>query len=173
MALTLAQLKRDAKSGKLYGEMTEQFGSTEIPERMRGQRKIVDANSVGITFLNADGKKSECGIDRATLVEYTGDSLTVFQPGYRDLDADEIRVMNGWKKITETEDYKRRAEVDILSDGSSTYWQQKGFFRDAGKEYLMGFEEQAGCKYDFNTGKIRDKSIRGDAILKYKIVKVA
>lgn len=173
MAFTLAQLKRDAKSGKLYGEMTERFGSTEIPERIGGRRKIVDANSVGITFLNADGKKSECGIDRAALVEYTGDSLTVFQPGYRDLNVDEIRVMNGWKKIKDTDDYKMQSEIDALSDGFSTYWQEKAYYHNAGKMYLMGFEEQFGCKYDFNTGKIRDKSIKGDAILKYKIVKVA
>ena len=172
MVLTLAQLKRDAKSGKLYGELVERFGSTEILERLRGLRKILDANSVGITFLNTDGKKSECRIEKAALAEYTGDSLTVYNPGFRDLNADEIRIMDGWKKIASTDEYKRQSEVDALSDGSSTYWQEKAYYHNAGKMYLMGLEEQAGCQYDFNTGKIRDSSIKGDAILKYKIVMV-
>ena len=76
------------------------------------------------------------------------------------------------EKDNNTEDYKRQSEVDALSDGSSTYWQQKAYFHNAGKMYLMGFEEQAGCKYDYNTGKVRDTSIKGTAILKYKIVRV-
>lgn len=169
MGLTLAQLKRDAKSGKLYGELVERFGITEIHAHQQGLRKIVDANSVGITFLNHDGKKSALDIDRAALVEYTGDTLTVYCPGYRDLNADEKRVMDGWKEITDTKDYKQRAEIDMLSDGSSTYWQEKGYYAKAGKLYLMGCEEQAGCVFDFNTGKIRDKNVRGNVALKYRI----
>jgi len=167
--MSLANLKRDAKSGKLYGELVERFGETEIIDRLKGRRKVVGANTVGITFLNTDGKKSECRIDRAALMEYTGDMLIVFNPGLRELNNEESKVMQGWKEIEQTDEYKHRAEIDALSDGSSTYWQRVKYFRDAGKEYLMGHDEQGGCKYDFNTGKIRDKSIRGDAILKYKM----
>lgn len=32
---TLADLKRDAKSGKISGKMVNRFGSTEIPENFK------------------------------------------------------------------------------------------------------------------------------------------
>lgn len=167
--MSFAQLKRDAQSGKLYGELIERYGETEIIERLRGRRRVVGANTVGITFLNNDGKKSECRVERAALMDYTGDTLTIYNPGLRDLNDEESRIMQGWKDIENTDDYQRRAEIDALSDGSSTYWQKVGYFRKAGKEYLTGGEEQNGCKLDYNTGKIRDKSVRGDTILKYKM----
>lgn len=167
--MSFAQLKRDAQSGKLHGELIERFGETEIIERLRGLRRVVGANTVGITFLNSDGKRSECRVERAALMEYTGDTLTIYNPGLRDLNDEESRIIQGWKDIENTDDYQRRAEIDALSDGSSTYWQKVGYFRKSGKKYLTGGEEQNGCKFDFNTGKIRDKSVRGDAILKYKM----
>ena len=100
--MSLANLKRDAKSGKLYGELVERFGETEIIDRLKGRRKVVGANTVGITFLNTDGKKSECRIDRAALMEYTGDMLIVFNPGLRELNNEESKVMQGWKEIEQT-----------------------------------------------------------------------
>lgn len=167
--MTFAQLKRDAKSGKLYGELIERYGETEIAERLRGRRRVVGANTVGITFLNSDGKKSECRVERAALMDYTGDTLTIYDPGLRDLNSEELKIMQGWKDIEKTEDYKRNAEIDVLGDGSSTYWQRIRYFRESGKEYLSGAEEKNGCKYDYTTGKIRDKSVRGDVVLRYKM----
>ena len=35
--MSLANLKRDAKSGKLYGELVERFGETEIIDRLKGR----------------------------------------------------------------------------------------------------------------------------------------
>jgi hypothetical protein len=49
---TLAELKRDAKAGKISAILVERFGKTgtDIPEMLRGKRKVIDANSVGIHF---------------------------------------------------------------------------------------------------------------------------
>ena len=166
---TLADLKRDAKSGKISGEMIIRNGSNNIPETLQGMRKIVDANTVGITFLNKDGKKSELPIKCASLVEYTDELLTVYQAGKRDLNTEEQRIMDEWKAVTDTEAYKNQSNIDALSDGSTTYYQQKRFFENKGFDYLLGFEESKGKKYDFNTRKIRDNSIKGEVSLQYRI----
>ena len=170
---TLADLKRDAKSGNYEGEMVVRYGSSDIPERLQGRRKLIDANSVGISFLNQDGKKSECRIDAASLVEYNRDTLTIYNPGLRDLTEEEQRIMDAWKRITETPEYQQRAAIDMLSDGSSTYWQQKSFFEKSSCPWLFGTDKIAGKKYDYRSGKVYDNKVKGDVILQYKIYNVA
>lgn len=170
MKKTLAQLKRDANSGKLKAVMTYRFGAQEIPERLRGVRPIVRANSVGIFFRNADGRESELEIKTAALCEYTDEKLTIYQPGERPLNEQEQRVMNEWAKIENTEEYQKRHEVDILTDGSSTYWQKKAFFSERNMNYLLGFDFERGMKLNFNTGNVIDRSIKGEKWLEYTFV---
>ena len=160
---TLAELKRDAKSGNLFAEMIEFHGSKEIPERIRGKRKIVDANSVGISFLNADGKKSELRIEAASLVEYNNENIIVYEAGLRDLTVDEQTMFDKWELKRD----RKQEEIDMLSDGSTSYWSERLFFRDVGYEYLLGCEKSQGKKYDFNTKKVYDNKIRGNVSLKY------
>jgi hypothetical protein len=160
---TLTQLKRDAKSGKVFAEMIIRQGTTDIPESLKGKRKIVDANSVGITFLNNNGKKSELRIESASLVEYDDNSLTIYDPGLRELTVDEQAIFDKW----ELKKDRKQEEVDALTDGSTSYWQQKHFFIDAGYEYLLGTEKKQGKKYDWNTKKVYDNSIKGNVSMKY------
>ncbi len=49
--LTLADLKRDAKSGRLRLEFVERYGK-EIPEHLQGIREVIGANSVCIKLRN-------------------------------------------------------------------------------------------------------------------------
>lgn len=166
---TLADLKRDAKSGKLYGEMIRRNGSTEIIERLRGKRKIVDSNSVGITFLNADGKKSELRIESASLVEYNGDTLIIYRPGKRELNDQEKAVMQKWQAIADTDKHQEQSRIDALSDGSQTYYQKKRFFTESGYEYLLGFDTKCGKKYEYSTQMVIDNRVKGDPDMVYKI----
>ena len=166
---TLADLKRDAKSGRLFGEMVLRCGETEIPEKLQGKRQIVDSNSVGITFLNNNGKRSELRIEAASLVDYDGINLTVYRPGKRPLNEQEQAIMNKWQAIADTDSYKNQSRIDALSDGSQTYYQKKHFFTDCGYEYLLGFDWKAGKKYEFSTGLIIDNKIKGDPEMVYKI----
>ena len=171
---TLADLKRDAKSGTLEGRFTyHDMWKEDLPARLQGWRKLIASNSVSIFFQNADGNVSELQVKKASLVEYDGETLTIYYAGYRDLTADEQHVMDAWSKIASTDEYKERAHYDALTDGSSTYYQKLWFFRDAGYEYLMGLEEQRGMKYDFNTGKVRDDKVKGPICMRYEIRKVA
>lgn len=172
MSYTLAQLKRDCNEHKIKAEMVIRCGGTNIPERLAGIRPLVSANSVSITFLNADGAKSEMPIKRAALIDYDNEHLTIYYPGVREPNTEEQSVLDAWKKITETEDYKNRSYTDALTDGSSTYWQEKAFFNNSPFPYLFGVEESQGKMMNRggkNHGMITDYSIRGDIEMQYKI----
>lgn len=158
---TLADLKREAKRGTLEAKMTVRCGTTDIPERLRGWRKVVDSNSVAIFVLLQDGCKSELRLERSSLVEYDGETLIVYNAGYRSLNSLEQRVMNEWSKKSSIQDFKSLEETDALTDGSSTYWRKVAYFRNAGMEYLMGCKKERGLKYDFATGTVQDDKIKG------------
>lgn len=170
--LTLAQLKRDAKAGNKYAEMIYRFGKP-LPERLQGRRLMVDANSVAIFFLNKNGEKSELRI-RSSLIEYTGDSLSVYAPGYREMTAEEKAVMKEWEKITASEDFRKQSDIDALTDGSCTYWQRKRFFKERNMEHLLGGERVKGMvlslsRYGKNEPEcILDEKVKGDLEIEYK-----
>lgn len=170
--MTLADLKRDAKSGTLEAKMTVRCGTTDIPERLRGWRKIVDSNSVAIFILRQDGCKSELRLERSSLVEYDGETLIVYNAGYRSLNSLERRLMNEWNKKSGTPEFKHREEVDALTYCSSTYWSKVAYFRNAGMEYLMGCKKERGMKYDFATGTVQDDRIKGAVDMRYEIRKI-
>lgn len=166
MKKTLAQLKRDAKSGNLFAKMIIRNGNTDIPEKMKEIRQVIDSNSSGIKFLNPDGKKSELRIECASLVEYTDTHLTIYVPGLRDLTPEEIDIMNMYEVSRD----KKQEEMDALTDGNLSYWRRNKLFTELGYEYLLGHETKEGKKYDFNTGKIYDNRIKGEVLMKYEIV---
>ena len=166
MAKSLAQLKIDI--GNLEFKMVYRFGE-DIPERLQGWRKAIGANSNSITLLNADGRESWLELERASLVEYTDNSLTIYNAGLRELTAEEQRIMDGWKAKSSTKDFQERMWADAMTDGSSTYWSEVAYFGKNNAKYLMGTEWERGCKYDYNTGKVYDKKIKGNVQLQYEI----
>jgi hypothetical protein len=85
------------------------------------------------------------------------------------LTPDEQVIFDRWEEVKKRTNFKERQEVDALSDGSSTFWQEKHFFQDAGYEYLFGTEKKQGKKFDWNTRKVWDNQIKGDVILKYEL----
>lgn len=179
MKYSLAQLKRDAKTGLIEAELIVRCGEKctpeNLPPRLQGIRKMVDSNTVAIFFLNADGRKSELEIKKASLVEYTDDMLTVYYPGYRRPNETERKILDEWKAIAETKEYQDQLAYDCLADGSSCYYRQKWFFSDKNANYLRGFDEERGLKLDmnkFHNGHeefIRDASIRGEIMMQYKL----
>jgi hypothetical protein len=169
MNYTLAELKRLAKQNILEANMVYRFGDS-IPERLKGFRKIIDANSVGIMFLNNDGKKSTLDILGASLIDWDDNSLSIFNPGERELTQDELDIMNQWKAIESTKEHQQQAQNDMLTDGSLTFWQKRIFFTNKGYEYLhVGNNKKA---YNHNTNKVKDSTVKGDLIIKYELRKV-
>lgn len=165
---SFAQLKRDAKSKTMQAEMTYRYG-TDIPARLAGRRDLVGARTNAIIFRGSDGQDSELMVQAASLIAYDEDTLTVYAAGFRELNEGERAVLQGWKQVTDSEDYQHRVEIDCLTDGSSTYYQEKAYFMKAGYLYLMGCEKQHGYRYHPETGKVEDDKIKGSVILIYKL----
>lgn len=159
---TLADFKRDVKSGKIKLEMVERYGKTgeEIPERCRGIRAIQSVNTVGIMLETIDGLTSNLDFPPAKLIEYDGKSLTIYERGERDLTEQEQKILADWQKI-EDDYYKQNPYGDA-------YWKKKDYFKKCPCPWLNGYETVKGKYYNYN-GKILDNQIRGKAILKYRV----
>lgn len=170
-----ANLFRDAKSGKLSLELIERYGNTKLPTHMQGKRKVVKANTVSLKLQNKDGKVSTLDIPKATLIEYMYDTLIIYDAGYRKPTSLEQKILNEWGNIEKTKEYKEQCINDAYSDGSSSYWKEKAFFKKHNAEYLMGLEMEKGLLLDFNRRKdgkenfIKDEKIKGKPILKYNV----
>ena len=159
---TLADLKREAASGKIRFEMIERYGETgeAIPERCRGIRTVKKVNTVAIILETTDGQESDLRFDSAKLVEYDGKSLTTYERGERDLTEQEQKILADWQKI-EDDYYKQNPYGDA-------YWKKKDYFKKCPCPWLNGYETVKGKYYNYN-GKILDNQIRGKAILKYRV----
>lgn len=160
--MKLADLKRDAASGKIRLELVERYGKTgeEIPERIRGIRTVSRINTVAIFLANAGGVESELRFDSAKLVEYDGKSLTIYERGERDLTEQEQKILADWQKI-EDDYYQRNPHGDA-------YWKKKDYFKNCPCPWLAGYETVRGKYYKYN-GKVLDNQVRGNAILKYNV----
>lgn len=174
MTCSLAQLKRDFKEETICARMLIFCGNRKIPDRLLGIRKAAGANSTAIFFRNndADAQKSELSVPRASLVKYTGDYLITYYPSVRELSPEEERVVRGWEAIASTPEYQERARIDALTDGSSTYWQEKRYYAQSQFPYLFGTEEHNGCKRIIggdDHGKIRDSHEPGKIQNVYRI----
>jgi hypothetical protein len=173
---SFAELKRDAKKGTIWMEMVERFGKTgeDIPLRLRGPRLLVGANNVAIFFSNANGEKSECRIARASLIDYDENGLTVYGFGMRPMNADETKCWVAWEEYEQSDEYKTLVDNDVRFGWNRSWWCKKDFFTVRGFPYLVTDAwDKYGKKRDWNTGMIMDKNVRGDAILKYRIVESA
>ena len=162
--LSLAQLKRDANSGRLSLLLTEWYGKTgeEIKPRLQGVRKVLRANTIAIILQNLDGAESECRLDHgAALVDYDGESLTIYAIGKRKPTEEERALLNAWQK--------KEKEIVEKNWYSEPYWYKMEFFKDSKFPYLNGSEMIRGKKYIPWEDMVMDCSIRGEAILKYKV----
>lgn len=159
---TLADFKRDVKSGKIKLELVERYGKTgeEIPARCRGIRTVQSVNTVGIMLETADGLTSSLDFPPAKLIEYDGKSLTIYERGERDLTDQEQKILADWQKIED--DYYKQNPY------GNSYWKRKDYFKRCPCPWLSGYETVRGKYYNYK-GKILDNQVRGNAILKYNV----
>lgn len=165
--MSLAELKRQARAGKIKFEMIERYGKTgdEIPEYCRGIREVARVNTVAIILVTADGKESELRFDSAKLVEYDGKSLTIYAAGERDVTAEEQAVLDGAQKIM-----NRHLKVNPYGDGG--FWECEQFYKNSPCPWMSGYKTVRGKRYNNYNGKVVDNSVRGRAILRYTIHQV-
>lgn len=165
MKKTLADLKRDAAACRIALEIVERFGDTgeAIPEKMRGIRRVVRVNTVGLFLLNSDGRESEMRFSAASLVDYDGETLTIYNPGKREPNAEEKAVLAEEKTLLESKQNSY--------DGG--FWAKKAFYAKCACPWMAGWDEIRGKKYETFSGLVRDSAIKGDPILRYKVHNIA
>lgn len=184
---TRADLMRDLKSGaglkmvKWYGQPIEFWikeGNTRTDwlKLVSGEyRTVCKVQTNSVQLLASDGKKSWLDIPNASQIEYDGQMLKIYKAGVRGPNESEQKLLDEWKKITDTEAYKKQAEIDIMTDGSTTFWQEKTFFEKNGMPWLF-IDEAKGLKrvqsLDDGTIQIRDNSLRGELLFEYEVKKI-
>lgn len=171
---TRTELIRNAKSGEFTFELIERYGSRKVNKLLQGKRTIEEIQTNGFYLVDNEGKKSFLDIPKASLIEYDGDELKIYNPGLRSMTDKEKSVMEEWEGITETDDFKRKKVADMLSDGNSTFREKTHFFALKNMLYLTGNKDKGmeldPWKYLGGEEKcIRDEKIKGDVILVYKV----
>ena len=151
---TLAQLKRDVKVGTKM-TLLERFGT-----KMNDPKEVCHVQGNAIAFAKGD-KKSWLSWPQASLIEYTGSEIKIYSAGLRDLSAEEQRIID-----TRPVDAKQ-SMIDIMSDGSTMFWKCKRHFKD--HDAMWYYNWHKGLKYDSRTGRMYDKSIKGQLELHYRI----
>lgn len=174
MKKTKAQLLRDLKSGEIALELVERYGNNNIIEKLKGVRKIKKITTNSCSLINENGDESWLEIPKASLLEYTDDTLSIFIPGYRPLNQKEKEILKEWEKIANTKEYKEQELNDLRSDGNWTYWQKRRFFENNNALYL--FTNENGRQLDYNKLKnneencLLDPKVRGERILMYNVI---
>lgn len=119
---------------------------------------------------------SAFSIQPASLLDFVDNTIVQYYPGEREMNEEEKKVMDEWASISSTEDYKKQATIDIMTDSSTTYWRQKAFFQSKSMEYLF-LETVRGCRIS-NTSfaedgynLIIDNKVKGKvaSVYEYKI----
>lgn len=167
--MTLTDLFREANAGQIIGfELIQRYGENVKERTIAPIHKIKSK----VIVLLRNGRESDLRFDYASLVEYDGNILKLYNAGLRELNEQENRVMNEWKNISSTEEYKKMAEIDVYTDSSNTYWKKKWFFEKSPCPYLFTSNGMNNKSYDYNTGKVRDPKVKGECILIYRVHKV-
>lgn len=165
--MTLAELKRNAAEGRISLELVERYGQrgNDLPERLRGKRKVKKVNTVALILLNENGEESELRyngkLQSAKLFEYDGKTLTVYEAGTREPTAEEQKVLDEWNRL--------QAEFIKENPYSDPYWKMKDYFRNCPCSWMEGLETICGKYYMRHNGKVRDNQVRGNVILRYNV----
>lgn len=160
---TLAQLKRDANSGKMSLLLFWRYGATgdDLPNRLRGRRQVIRANSVGLV-IRTGTEETMLYIDNAKLVDYDGETLTVYRPVYRDLTDQERFVLNTWNT--------KETEYFLKNPFGDSYGMRKKYFAESPCPWMDGITKVRGKSYVSHKDKVLDHSIRGDVALRYQVI---
>lgn len=132
-------------------------------------RFIIKTQTNGV-YLSTD-KDSQKGsfmdLPRASLVDFDGDTISIYNVGERDLTEDEKRIMDN--APSRRPENKEACERDVMTDGSSMFYADRAYYKGLDAQYLEGFEVVRGLRFDFNRRKVNDEATKGTLQLKYKL----
>lgn len=159
-----SDLKRDAAKGNMSLELTEWYGKTgeAIPARIRGIRRVIKCTQNSLTLQG----KAESRLDylRSSLLDYDGETLTLYTSGRRPLNEQERRIVLQWQKLEA--DYK----LSVKSD-EAVYRLRKEYYRNCECPWLYSdtFVKGKLTEHDGTKPMIRDKNHRGGMTMRYKV----
>lgn len=133
---TLADFKKKAVVGaRIRGGYFFRTPQEEIKNLEWRTIEKVQTNGIKI-----DG--SFLDFPKASNSEFDGRILKIYAVGYRKLTDEEKAVLDEWKKITETEDYQKQLEYDLMTDSSVCWSKGTLFFHEKGMEYLYNHQNR-------------------------------
>lgn len=130
-----------------------------------------------ITATQSNGLKidgSFLDYPKANACEFDGKTLKIFETGFRPLNEEEKKALEEWAEHEQTEEYKKKLEMDLMTDTSLTYWEEKRFFEERGLSHLFETTtSKALDKYRYNNGEeycVKDNSaLHGKQIAEYEL----
>lgn len=166
---TKSEFMRDAKAGniklKLIGGVNYEWIKKQRPQNLRPRAIVkVQTNAVYLEGEENNGAGSYLSIPAASLIEYDGNTLNIYNAGIREMNEEEK------KNAREAdEERKRYAEEAPYSDG---FWHMKDFYMNCSTPWIYYGNGKIKGKHaaqgsDF--GKIIDDSIKGDLALMYEV----
>lgn len=152
---TLANLKRELKTGRRL------ILKTRHGKEINEGREITRTQSNGVCIRTDSDKKSWLQYPKASLLEFDGATIRIYDKGGRPLTALEKSIRDNAPKDDE------QARIDIMTDGSTMFWRGVRYYAERGALYLMGNRAQRGMRYDYNTGEVWDDKVKGVVVLEY------
>lgn len=169
MTKTLADLKRDLHTGRALTVTAYRFNDHK---HLNVRRFVVKVQGNAVE-LNADPTAkhgSRLDFPKATLCDYDGEKLVIYDPGRRPLTPEEKRVMDN--APSHRPENRKQVEIDALTDGSQMFWRDKAHFKQAGMEHLFGCGTVRGQRLIHdgqNDPTIEDDRIKGEMLLTYTV----
>lgn len=161
---TFADFKRDAAKGNMSLELLEWYGKTgeEIPKRIRGIRRVIKCTQSSLTLQGT--VESRLDYLRSSLLDYDGETLTIYTSGRRSLNEQEQRIVWKWQQL----------EAEYKLSGKSNeavYRLRKEYYRNSECPWLYSdsFVKGKLTEHDGNVPMIRDKDLRGGVTMRYKV----
>lgn len=158
---TLADLKRFLQIGQ---EIKLVYRNKKLDEPI--PRIVTKIQTNGVYLKNPFDEKSKPSwleFPKASLLSFDKTGIRIYTRGIRPLTQEEKEIREGYEKIRN----KKQEEIDLLTDGSSSYYQETSYYKSKNAYYLMGNTFERGMKYDYNTGQVWDDNIRGNLTLEY------
>lgn len=168
MKKSFSQLKKDLKVGTKLKVLYHCRQNDINGERFLQDRVISKVQTNAFTSKwGEDPKDYWCYYPtNSNLVDYEENTFTFYEYGERELTDYEKTMLDKLHNLcTKEERY-----LDAYTDSNIEYWRQKKYARENNVEYLLGFEFHNGLKYNFNTGKMYDKKIKGNKLFIFQIV---
>lgn len=161
---TFADFKRDAAKGNMSLELLEWYGKTgeEIPKRIRGIRRVIKCTQSSLTLQGT--VESRLDYLRSSLLDYDGETLTIYTSGRRPLNEQEQRIVWKWQQLEA--EYKLSGKSD-----EAVYRLRKEYYRNSECPWLYSdsFVKGKLTEHDGNVPMIRDKDLRGGVTMRYKV----